>query len=82
MVQNRSSGVYSSGSGSPQTSEETSEQEQQAYYSPPWTPVAELVVNAEEMRADGLGLSPHEPQLIRSDLGIPSKNSCQDTNMH
>ena len=81
MVQNRSSGANSSGSGSHRTSEEASEQEQQAYYSPPWTPAAEFVVDVEAMRADSLGL-PHEPQWILSDLGTQSKNFCQDINLN
>ena len=75
MVQNLSSGAYSSGSGSNQTSEEASEQGQQAYYSPPWTPGTELVVDAEAMQTDCLSLPPHEPHWMLSDLDTNGKVS-------
>lgn len=47
MINNPSSGAYSNGSGSNKTSEEASEPGQQAYYSPPWTPGAEYLVDRE-----------------------------------
>jgi hypothetical protein len=75
MVPNRSSGAYSSGSGSHQTSEEALEQGQQAFYSPPahsppWTPVAEFAVDTEGMQASSLA---HGQQWMLAGLGTQSK---------
>jgi hypothetical protein len=67
MVNNPSSGAYSNGSGSNQTSEEVSESGQRADYSPPWTPGAAYLVDREpvpDFRLPG--------QDILHDLGTQS----------
>ena len=73
MVPNQSSGAYSSGSGSHQTSEEASDQGQQAHYSPPWTPAAKFAVDTEGMRGDSLGVLVYKQQWRLPGLETESK---------
>lgn len=72
IVQNPSSGAYSNGSSSNQTSEE-SEHGQQAFYSPPldgWIPGAECPVERVDLQAFQLPATEQELDLLH--LGSPS----------
>lgn len=75
MVKYPSSGAYSNGSGSNQTSEEASEQDQQAYYSPPWEVGAELLVDQEAMHEFQLPARAHDQQSFLPDLAVQSKTA-------
>ena len=73
IAQSRSSGAYSLGSCSHQTSEEASEQGQQAYYSPPRISGVQPCDDAAAMLSESLILTPQDHQWILPDLGIQGK---------
>ena len=82
MVQNPSSGAYSNGSGSNQTSEEASEQGQQAYYSPPWEVGAALLVDQDDIQDFQLPAQAHDQQMILRDLGSQSQSPSKSVSLN
>ena len=70
MVPTQSTGAYSSGSN--QTSEEASEQGQQTFYSPPWTPGTGCLIDREDLQ--GFQLPANDQQHILLHLGTHSQS--------
>lgn len=70
MVPTQSTGAYSSGSN--QTSEEASEQGQQTFYSPPWTPGTGCLIDREDLQ--GPQPPANDQQHILMHLGTHSQS--------